>query len=241
VRRYGALIDANNDLKAGGSVLSASASLSWLIQRQTGLEDMATESMGFLRSQNDCGTLWTPLRPNMTTSSFPLSLSVFQTPLPSDGTLAAVLGGALSRSVTSFLLLNSNVSKAVLEHAIHTSRQLMAAKSPEDWSTVMSAQSAAGLRRADMYWQYLESIVTTAQNEMRGAGEDPAQAPKKETAGSNGAKRADLNPPLAGLDFMRTILSARDDGYRQWAKGMETTMAAMHAPGKTPFSVSGHG
>jgi hypothetical protein len=108
----------------------------------------------------------------MTTTVFPWFPSVNQNSFASPSTSIALVSNAVSHCASSLMQLNTNVSKAIIEQAINSSRQLLAAKSPQESVAIMLAQIDPAMQRTSAYQKYLEWIVSATQSELSRIGGD---------------------------------------------------------------------
>jgi phasin family protein len=173
----------------------------------------------------------------MTTTLFPLFPSVNQNPLASPCASTAIVSNAVSHCASSFMQLNTNASKAIVEQAIQSSKEVMAAKSPQEWFTIMLAQIGPAMERTSAYQKYVESIVSATQSELSSIADNRDQIPEKSTATDMNTNDAQTLPStMSGMGIVQAMLSSKDGGYGQMMKGMEAAMAAMKAPGNFPFN-----
>lgn len=173
----------------------------------------------------------------MTTTLFPWFPSVNHSSVASPSASIALVNNAVSHCASSLMQLNTNVSKAIIEQAIYSTKQLLAAKSPQEWVTIMSAQIDPAMQRTSAYQKYLESIVSATQSELSRIGGGRDQVTKNSTATLMNINDAQASPStMSGVEIMQAMLSSKDGGYGQIMKGVEAAMTAIRRPVTFPFN-----
>jgi phasin family protein len=85
--------------------------------------------------------------------------------------LITTLTNKAFESVEKFVDLNMNVVKASLEESNATTKQLLAAKDPQEFFSLTAAKAQPNAEKAIAYGRHLASIATTTQAEFTKAAE----------------------------------------------------------------------
>lgn len=130
-------------------------------------------------------------------------------------------------SVERIVDLNMNVVKASLEESTAAARQLMAAKDPQEFLAMTSAQTQPGPEKAMAYSRHLAAIAQDTQAEFTKAAEAQiAETSKKVMALVDEASK---NAPAGSeqvVAMMKSALGNANAGYEQLTK---TTKQAVEA------------
>ncbi|NEX60859.1 TIGR01841 family phasin [Noviherbaspirillum galbum] len=126
--------------------------------------------------------------------------------------------------------LNINASKASLEEYAAATRQLLAAKDPQEFVTLTAAQAQPVAARAIAYGRQLASIANSAQTELtRVAEEQFAENSRKVTAMVDDAAK---NAPAGSENVIAIVKSAignANAGYEQFSKATKQAAEVVEA------------
>ena len=130
-------------------------------------------------------------------------------------------------AVEKIVDLNMNVVKASLEESTAAARQLMAAKDPQEFLAMTSAQTQPGSEKAIAYSRHLAAIAQDSQAEFTKAAEAQiAETNKKVMALIDDVSK---NAPAGSeqvIAMMKSALGNANAGYEQLTK---TTKQAVEA------------
>lgn len=126
--------------------------------------------------------------------------------------------------------LNINAGKALLEDQAITTRQLLAAKDPQELVSLAAAQAQPAAARMIAYGRHLANITGSVQADfVRTAEESMAEAGRKMGAYADDAGR-NAPPGADGLMAMfRTAFGNASAGYEQFNRATRQAVDAMEA------------
>jgi phasin family protein len=141
------------------------------------------------------------------------------------------IGNLLYQSNCSLAEVNASIIRSVLEEAMNTSMQLLAAKTPQQYFEVLSTQLKPSLERMRSYQQSVASIAATTQSALTDIARpkaDGAVAAGPVTARKDVMEERwmfTMNPFGIG----QSIPGDGDRGYKEFISSMQTMMESAQA------------
>jgi phasin family protein len=122
-------------------------------------------------------------------------------------------------SVEKIVDLNLNVAKTSLEESSATTKQLLAAKDPQEFLSLASAQAQPNAEKAVAYARHIASIASSTQAEFTKAAEEQiAETTRKVTALVDDVSK---NAPAGSesvIAMMKSLIGNANAGYEQLTK-----------------------
>jgi phasin family protein len=153
-----------------------------------------------------------------------------KTNIESQLALLTTLTGKTFDTVEKIIELNMNVAKAALEESTSNTRQLLAAKDPQEFIALSTGQVQPNAEKAASYGREVLTIVSGLQAEVSKAAESQI--------GEHNRKFASLVDEVsksapAGSEnvvaFMKTAIANANAGYEQLTKSTKQAVEAMGA------------
>jgi phasin family protein len=133
-------------------------------------------------------------------------------------------------SVEKLINLNLTAVKASMEESSAATKQILAAKDPQEFLSLVSAQTKPNLEKAIAYGSHVANIASSAQAEFSKAAETQiAEASRKF---SELVEEASKNAPAGSETFvnlMKTTLGNATNGYEQFTKTAKQAVDTMEA------------
>lgn len=132
--------------------------------------------------------------------------------------------------VEKLIDLNLNVAKASLEESNAAMKQFLAAKDPQEWMSVASAQAQPNAEKALAYGRHLASIASGVQTEFNKAAE--AQIAETSRKVLELVEEVTKNAPAGSENAIALVKSAignANAGYEQLTKTTKQAVEALEA------------
>jgi phasin family protein len=140
------------------------------------------------------------------------------------------LSTKIYESLEQVVDLNINAGKALLEDQAVTTRQLLAAKDPQELLSLTAAQAQPAAAKAIAYGRHLADIATSAQAEFtRAAEEQIAETGRKVTAMVEDVSK---NAPAGSenvIAIFKSALGNANAGYEQFNRATKQAVEVMEA------------
>jgi phasin family protein len=134
------------------------------------------------------------------------------------------------QSVQKLFDLNINLVKTSMEESAIISRQLMAAKDPQEFFSLIAAQAKPNAEKALLYTRHLANIASTAQAEFARTVEEQVSETNRKV--SKLVDDAAKNAPPGAENVVALVKSAIDNansGYEQLTKTTKQATEAFEA------------
>jgi len=133
-------------------------------------------------------------------------------------------------SIEKLINLNIAAAKASLEESSAASKQMLAAKDPQEFFSLMTAQSKPSLEKAIAYGNQVAGIANSAQAEFTKAAETQFTAmTNKLNELIEDATRITPAGTEGLVAMMKSSLNSTNSGYEQMAKTAKQAMEALGA------------
>jgi len=133
-------------------------------------------------------------------------------------------------SVTKIVDLNLNAAKASFEESSAITKQLLAAKDPQEFFTLTSAQTQPAAEKALAYSRSLAGIASSVQAELTKAAEE--QIAENNRKVSEFIDAVTKNAPAGSekaVAFVKTALSNANAGYEQFSQSAKKAAEVLQA------------
>lgn len=144
--------------------------------------------------------------------------------------LYASLTSKALESVEKLINLNFAAAKASMEESSTATRQMLAAKDPQEFLALVSAQAKPNLEKAVAYSTHLANIASSAQAEFTKATE--AQIAETSRKVGELVEEAAKKAPAGSENMMAMVQSAlgnANSGYEQFTKTTKQAVEAMES------------
>lgn len=142
--------------------------------------------------------------------------------------LLTALTGKAFESVEKVIELNMNVAKATLEESTANVRQLLAAKDPQEFIALSSAQAQPNAEKAASYGRHVMTIMSGLQAEVSKAAETQIGEHSRKLASL--VEEVSKTAPAGSenvVAFMKTAIANANAGYEQLTKTTKQAVEAM--------------
>jgi phasin family protein len=141
-------------------------------------------------------------------------------------------------SVEKLITLNLTAAKASMEESTAATRQLLAAKDPQEFLSLVNAQAKPNFEKAIAYSTHLANIASSAQADFKEATE--AQIAEMTRKVSELNEEAGKNAPAGSenlTNMIKTMFGNAANGYEQFNKTARQAVDAMGANLNTAASL----
>jgi len=148
--------------------------------------------------------------------------------LESQFALFSSLTSKTFESMEKLVALNISTARATLEDSAATTRQLMAAKDPQEFFSLASTQAQPGAEKAMAYSRELASIVSGTGAEFSKAAESQIVEANRKVISL--VDEVSKNAPAGSENFVaavKTAISNANAGYEQFSKTSKQAVEAI--------------
>jgi phasin family protein len=149
--------------------------------------------------------------------------------------------GRTLESVEKLISLNLTAAKATMEESAAATRELLAAKDPQEFMTLVNAQARPNFEKALAYTSHLAGIATTTQAEFMKAAEVQISAASQKV--NELVDKAAKQAPAGSENMVALVKSALGNvnaGYEQLSKTGKQAAEAIEANLNTAVAQFNH-
>ncbi|MFZ6754702.1 phasin family protein [Undibacterium sp. Dicai25W] len=144
--------------------------------------------------------------------------------------LFSTLSGKAFESVEKLVVLNLNAVKSTLEESAETTKQLLAAKDPQEFFTLTSSHTQPTAEKLLAYSRHLASIASNAQSEFTNAAETQIAENNRKVQAL--FEEVSKNAPAGSeqlVSFFKTAMNNASAGYEQLSQTTKQAVETLEA------------